>query len=59
MMSTIIASLYYGAICFLAGMLFAVAWWDQKPEREFPDHTAPDMDLYRETFRSRRRGHGF
>ena len=59
MMSTVIASLYYGAICFLAGMLFASAWRDREPEREFPDHTAPDMDLYRENFRSRRRGNGF
>ena len=59
MMSTVIASFYYGAICFLAGMLFAITWRDREPERFFSDHTAPDMDLYRENFKSRRRGNGF
>ena len=59
MMSTVIASLYYGAMCFLSGVLFAFAWRGREPERELPDRTAPDMDLYRENLRSRRRGNGF
>ena len=59
MMDMFIASLYYGATCFLSGMLFMLALsapWAS------PDHTschAPDFERYRENLKTRRRGHGF